>query len=125
MNTDNINHPQHYQHPSGIECIDITEHMNFCLGNAIKYIWRCETERINTTKSASSTSPVPQTNPALFSSKAEARVADFREQMIALAQVHEVIKAEERAMELREQMSALAQAHEIWLRDPAMKEERR
>jgi len=25
---------------SGIECIEITEHMNFCLGNAIKYIWR-------------------------------------------------------------------------------------
>ena len=34
--------PQHYrQHPSEIECIKITEHMNFCLGNAIKYIWRC------------------------------------------------------------------------------------
>jgi hypothetical protein len=38
--TDAIN-PKHYQdHPSGIECIQITEHMNFCLGNAIKYIWR-------------------------------------------------------------------------------------
>lgn len=33
--------PLHYrQHPSGVECITITEHMNFCLGNAIKYIWR-------------------------------------------------------------------------------------
>ncbi len=33
--------PPHYQaHPSGVECIQITEHMNFCLGNAIKYIWR-------------------------------------------------------------------------------------
>ena len=42
MNTDQINHPAHYQHPSGIECIDITEHMSFCLGNAIKYIWRCD-----------------------------------------------------------------------------------
>ena len=39
--TDNINHPAHYtSHPSGIECIQVTEHMNFCLGNAIKYIWR-------------------------------------------------------------------------------------
>jgi hypothetical protein len=39
--TDAINHPPHYkQHPSGIECIQITEHMNFNLGNAIKYIWR-------------------------------------------------------------------------------------
>jgi len=38
---DDINHPRHYtSHPSGIECIHITEHMNFCLGNAIKYIWR-------------------------------------------------------------------------------------
>ncbi|UNU74125.1 DUF3310 domain-containing protein [Moraxella nasovis] len=37
---DNIN-PSHYKsHPSGVECIAITEHMNFCLGNAVKYIWR-------------------------------------------------------------------------------------
>ena len=40
-NNDSVNHPQHYtEHPSGVECIDITEHMNFCLGNATKYIWR-------------------------------------------------------------------------------------
>lgn len=33
--------PAHYRsHPSGVECIEITKHMNFCLGNAIKYIWR-------------------------------------------------------------------------------------
>lgn len=33
--------PDHYkQHPSGVEAITITEHFNFCLGNAIKYIWR-------------------------------------------------------------------------------------
>jgi hypothetical protein len=33
--------PSHYRtHPSGIECIQITEHMNFCCGNAVKYIWR-------------------------------------------------------------------------------------
>ena len=38
---DNISHPKHYtEHPSGVECIEITKHMNFCLGNAIKYIWR-------------------------------------------------------------------------------------
>lgn len=38
---DVVNHPRHYtDHPSGIECIQITEYMNFCLGNAIKYIWR-------------------------------------------------------------------------------------
>lgn len=38
---DNVNFPDHYMaHPSGIECIEIVEHMNFCLGNAIKYLWR-------------------------------------------------------------------------------------
>lgn len=38
---DMINHPPHYtDHPSGVECIQITEHMNFCRGNAVKYIWR-------------------------------------------------------------------------------------
>ena len=36
-----ITRPKHYaSHPSGIECIVVTEHMNFCLGNAIKYLWR-------------------------------------------------------------------------------------
>jgi hypothetical protein len=38
--TDAINPPHYQDHPSGIQCIQITEHMNFCLGNAIKYIWR-------------------------------------------------------------------------------------
>ena len=37
----NIDHPVHYNsHPSGVECIDIAEHHNFNVGNAIKYIWR-------------------------------------------------------------------------------------
>ena len=41
MPDDPVNHPAHYtQHPSGVECIQITEHMNFCRGNAVKYIWR-------------------------------------------------------------------------------------
>lgn len=40
---DNVNHPKHYiSHPSGIECIQIVEHMGFCLGNAVKYIWRAD-----------------------------------------------------------------------------------
>lgn len=40
---DMVNHPPHYtNHPSGVECIQITEHMNFCLGNALKYIWRAD-----------------------------------------------------------------------------------
>ena len=38
---DNVNNPKHYtSHPSGIECIEITKHFNFTIGNAIKYLWR-------------------------------------------------------------------------------------
>jgi len=41
--SDQVNHPKHYtSHPSGVECIQITEHMGFNLGNAIKYIWRSD-----------------------------------------------------------------------------------
>ena len=40
---DPVNNPRHYtEHPSGIECVQITEHMGFCLGNAVKYIWRAD-----------------------------------------------------------------------------------
>lgn len=40
---DPVNHPKHYTtHPSGVECITITEHLSFCVGNAIKYLWRCD-----------------------------------------------------------------------------------
>ncbi len=40
---DPVNHPTHYtNHPSGVECIQITEHMGFNLGNALKYIWRAD-----------------------------------------------------------------------------------
>ncbi|WP_424214804.1 DUF3310 domain-containing protein [Streptomyces sp. BI20] len=39
--SDIVNHPEHYTtHPSGVECIQITEHMNFNLGNCLKYVWR-------------------------------------------------------------------------------------
>lgn len=44
---DPVNHPKHYNNSPAkcdcgrrIECIDVTRHMNFNLGNAIKYIWR-------------------------------------------------------------------------------------
>lgn len=37
---DKIN-PDHYKsHPSGVECIEITQHHDFLIGNAIKYLWR-------------------------------------------------------------------------------------
>lgn len=39
--SDAVNHPKHYsEHPSGVECITVAEHMGFNLGNAVKYIWR-------------------------------------------------------------------------------------
>ena len=38
---DPVNHPKHYtSHPSGIECIEVTRHMSFNVGNAVKYLWR-------------------------------------------------------------------------------------
>lgn len=39
MSIDMVNHPPHYKRYS-IECIEITEHLSFCLGNAVKYIYR-------------------------------------------------------------------------------------
>lgn len=41
MAHDAVNHPVHYtSDPSGVECIQITRHRNFNIGNAIKYLWR-------------------------------------------------------------------------------------
>ena len=41
MKDDLVNHPAHYtSHPSGVEAIQITEHFNFNIGNAVKYLWR-------------------------------------------------------------------------------------
>ena len=37
--TDSIN-PDHYKAYDGIEVIQLTEHLNFCRGNAVKYIAR-------------------------------------------------------------------------------------
>ena len=46
--SDPVNHPQHYTNSAAkcaacgchIECIDITRHMSFNIGNAVKYLWR-------------------------------------------------------------------------------------
>lgn len=44
---DQVNSPPHYNRGEkcpncghGIECIDVTEHRDFLVGNAIKYLWR-------------------------------------------------------------------------------------
>lgn len=43
---DPVNHPKHYtSHPSGIECIQVTRHMGFNIGNAVKYLWRCDLKK--------------------------------------------------------------------------------
>ena len=34
-----VNHPEHYN-ALAVECIDVVEHFNFNVGNAIKYLWR-------------------------------------------------------------------------------------
>ena len=37
----NVQHPAHYnEHPSGVECIQVVQHLNFNVGNAVKYVWR-------------------------------------------------------------------------------------
>jgi Protein of unknwon function (DUF3310) len=47
MKPDPVNRPLHYcSHPSGIEAIVLTEKMNFNVGNAFKYLYRC-TEKGN------------------------------------------------------------------------------
>jgi Protein of unknwon function (DUF3310) len=41
--SDAVNHPKHYNsHASGIEAIEICEYLNFCIGNAVKYLFRVE-----------------------------------------------------------------------------------
>jgi len=36
-----VNHPRHYnEHPAGIECIDVIEHMTSNVASAFKYGWR-------------------------------------------------------------------------------------
>lgn len=87
---DPVNHPKHYtSHPSGVECIEVTRHMNFNLGNVVKYLWRAglkneatledlrkaawylndEIQRLSV--ETSDRSPVPTDDPY-----AESRVAD-------------------------------------------------
>lgn len=48
--SDMVNHPSHYTSSpakcstcgTGIECIDVTEHMSFTIGNVVKYLWRAD-----------------------------------------------------------------------------------
>lgn len=38
--SDPINRPAHYTRFPGVEVIQITEHLNFCRGNVVKYVSR-------------------------------------------------------------------------------------
>jgi hypothetical protein len=50
---DAVAHPNHYTNSPAkcsncghsIECIDITQHQGFNLGNVTKYVWRCDLKR--------------------------------------------------------------------------------
>ncbi|MEW1813252.1 DUF3310 domain-containing protein [Pseudarthrobacter phenanthrenivorans] len=97
--SDPINHPAHYTSSPAkcecgrtIECIDITEHMSFPLGNTVKYVWRADLKHddggledlrkaawylqreINRRSAANAptpaTTPDPETNPAEAPSRA-------------------------------------------------------
>lgn len=35
-----VQHPNYYQLPNGIEVLDVVRHMDFCLGNVVKYVIR-------------------------------------------------------------------------------------
>lgn len=38
---DNVNHPAHYTDDTKpCECIEVAQYHSFCVGNAIKYVWR-------------------------------------------------------------------------------------
>lgn len=38
-----VDHPRHYNsNNSGVECIEVVEHMSFNVGNAVKYLWRAD-----------------------------------------------------------------------------------
>ena len=44
-----MNHPEHYTWMQGLEVIDITEQLNFNLGNVVKYVLRCDIKHPETT----------------------------------------------------------------------------
>lgn len=41
MKNDPVRKPKHYTQGK-IECIEVTENFNFCLGNVLKYVWRAD-----------------------------------------------------------------------------------
>ena len=41
--SDNVNHPEHYE-TGPFECIELSHHYSFAVGNAIKYVWRAPNE---------------------------------------------------------------------------------
>lgn len=42
-----VNHPSHYALPNGLEAIDIARHLDFNLGNVVKYVVRAGKKQEN------------------------------------------------------------------------------
>lgn len=42
IKNDPVNHPKHYNMLKKFESVEVAEQFNFCLGNALKYIIRCD-----------------------------------------------------------------------------------
>jgi len=67
MAGDSVLHPSHYtSDPSGIECITITRHRNFDIGNAIKYLWRAGLKGSDSASRSVTSKQVEDLNKAIF-----------------------------------------------------------
>ena len=67
-----VNHPRWYtSHASGIECIDLIEHLPCNLANAVKYVWRCGLKQSET--------PLRDLRSALWYTQRELRRIDLYE----------------------------------------------
>ena len=54
VKTDMVNEPPHYKDASGIECIEVTQHMRFCEGSSFYYVYQagCKGSLIEDLKTA-------------------------------------------------------------------------
>lgn len=61
-----VDHPLHYRHPSGVECIDVVEHMAFNEGTAMKHLWRAGHKQVNVDGKAVKVDPLEDLRKALW-----------------------------------------------------------
>lgn len=109
--TESVDHPPHYnEHPSGVEAIDVCEGVSFCLGNAIKYLWRAGRKGSVDTdmrkalwylrRLAQYSSPGPTNEELLKWASAEAKIALAHEKSGPLHNLLSSIVEKERSREL-------------------------